>query len=178
MIARKKNMKFSIEKALEILQNTPNILDVLLAEISYVWIENNEGENSWSPHNVVAHLVYGEKTHWISRVRTILAGNENQIFKLFNGSTQFSDSKGKSISVLIAEFKLLRNKNVNELKSYNISEQQLLLRATHPEFGKVPLKQLLSAWVVHDLNHIKQITRVMARQYQSEMGPWIKYIKI
>jgi len=169
-------MDFSIDKVFEILQNTPNVLKVMLNNISAEWIENNEGENTWSPHNVVAHFIHGEKTHWISRVRTIVAGDENAVFKLFDSSSQFSNSKGKAVSILIDEFTELRNRNTKELKSFDINEDTLSLKATHPEFGKVELKQLLSAWVVHDLNHIKQIARVMAKQYKAEMGPWKKYI--
>jgi hypothetical protein len=171
-------MKFNIENALEILQNTPDVLKVLLNNVSVDWIENNEGGNTWSSYQVVAHLIHGEKTHWISRVRTILAGDENAVFKLFDSSFQFFNSKGKSISKLLDEFTELRNKNIEELKASKINNDLLLLKATHPEFGKVALKQLLAAWVAHDLNHIKQIARVMAKQCKAEMGPWDKYIKL
>jgi len=171
-------MEFKIDKAFEILQNTPNVLKVLLNDISVDWIERNEGENTWSPYEIVGHFIHGEKNHWISRVRTILAGDEDAVFKLFDSFAQFSSSKGKSISALLGKFAELRNINLEELKSYNISEGHLLLKATHPALGKVLLKQLLSAWVVHDLNHIKQIARVMAKQYKEEMGPWEKYILI
>ncbi|KAA3616869.1 MAG: DinB family protein [Calditrichaeota bacterium] len=171
-------MEFQIEKGIEILHNTPNVVKALLSNLSEDWIKMNEGEHTWSPFQIVGHFIHTEKAHWISRVRIILAGDEEVSFKLFSGLNQFLNSEGKSISELMAEFTELRNENIRELKSYNINSNNLLFKATHPEFGKVTLKQVLSAWIAHDLNHTKQIARVMASQYKPEMGPWEKYIKI
>ncbi|MGD8307748.1 MAG: DinB family protein [Ignavibacteria bacterium] len=171
-------MDFNIEKAFEIFHYTPKVLNILLSNISVDWIKNNEGTDTWSPYMVVAHLLHSEKTHWISRVRTILAGDEEAVFILFDSSFQFKNCEGKSIKLLIDEFTEFRYRNIKELQEYNIDDERLLLKATHPEFGKIQLKQLLAAWVAHDLNHIKQILRIMAMQLKEEMGPWKKYIII
>ena len=171
-------MKFELTKALEILKRTPETLKSLLKGLSSDCVEKNEGDNTWSPYDVLGHLIEGEKTDWVVRIEIILSPNTNKGFTPFNMSAQFEDSKGKSMDDLIGEFVSLRAENVRKLKSLNISDSDFDKIGIHPEFGEVTLKELISTWVAHDLGHIAQISRVMAKQYKSEVGPWIKYLGI
>ena len=138
----------------------------------------NEGENTWSPYDVVGHLIHGENTDWLPRTKIILQQGADTAFVPYDRFAQFENSKGKSLQELLSEFKILRKANIDELKYLNIGSEELKLTGIHPEFGGVTLKQLLSAWVVHDLGHIVQISRVMAKQYKEETGPWTKYLKV
>lgn len=169
--------KFSIEKSLEVLQQTPKTLDSLLNGLSDDWIFSNEGGETWSPYDVIGHLIHGEKTDWIPRLRQTLF-DENKVFTPFDRFAQFENSKGKSLSQLLSEFQVLRKENLDYLKSLNLSESDFEKEGIHPEFGSITVKQLLATWVTHDLGHIAQISRVMAKQYKNEVGPWTAYISI
>lgn len=171
-------MQFDIDKAIEVLERTPSVIKSLLSEISDEWTLNNEGENTWSPYDVVGHLVHGEKTDWMPRLEMVLANSETKTFEPYNRFAQFEMSKGKSLATLLSEFESFRKQNIDTLKAQNISEKDLSKIANHPSLGRVTLKNLLAAWVVHDLGHITQISRVMAKQYKDEIGPWSKYLTI
>jgi len=171
-------MQFDINRAIEVLERTPSVIKSLLSEISDEWTLNNEGENTWSPYDVVGHLVHGEKTDWMPRLEMVLGNSETKTFEPYNRFAQFEMSKGKSLATLLSEFELFRKENLDTLKAKNISEKDLNKIANHPSLGSVTLKNLLSAWVVHDLGHITQISRVMAKQYKEEIGPWSKYLTI
>lgn len=142
------------------------------------WLNNNEGEDTWSPYDVVGHLVHGERTDWIGRMNIILSDAEDKTFKPFDRFAQFEDSKGKTITILLNEFAELREQNLNTLQEKDITEEDFARTGIHPAFGKVKLSQLLSTWVVHDLSHIAQISRVMAKQYKEAVGPWQEYLSI
>lgn len=171
-------MEFELNKAIEILKRTPKSLKVLLNDLSNDWVYENEGINTWNPFDIVGHLIHGEKTDWIVRCNIILRNNSNNKFAEFDRFAQFENSKGKSLTELLNEFEQLRTKNIKELNSLNISNKELNLKGIHPEFGTINLRQLISTWVVHDLGHISQISRVMAKQYKDEVGPWIAYLGI
>lgn len=171
-------MKFSLFEALNLLERTPNVLQQFLKGLSSNWILTNEGNDTWSPYEVMEHLIQFEKKDWLQRIELILSDKAEKQFKPFDQVAQFDKSKVKLIDQLLQEFKAIRILNISRLKSMNISKQELEKTGVHPDFGEVTLAQLLSTWVVHDLNHISQITRVMARQYQSEVGPWTGYLKI
>jgi hypothetical protein len=171
-------MSFELKKSIEILERTPATIEQLLSGISDVWIYTNEGENTWSPFDVLGHLLHGEKTDWIERLNIILSDSGNKKFTPFDRFAQFNDSKGKTINDLLKEFKELRQKNMSILKSKNIDESMLNRKGIHPALGEVTLENLLATWVAHDLNHISQIVRVMAKQYKSEVGPWAEYLRI
>jgi uncharacterized damage-inducible protein DinB len=170
-------MDFSIDKALEVLQQTPNTLQSLLESLSHEWVFSNEGPETWSVFDVVGHLIHGEKTDWIPRLNIILY-EENKHFVPFDRFAQFEDSKSKSLQDLLHEFSSLRNENLVYLNRLSLSENQLEMTGIHPEFGTITAKQLLSTWVTHDLGHIAQIARVLAKQYKNEVGPWTQYISI
>jgi hypothetical protein len=171
-------MEFDINKAIQILERTPFVIDVLLKGLDKEWIINNEGGKTWSPYDVVGHFVIAEKTNWIPRIKAIVDDVGDHKFPPFDRFGQFEDSKGKSLDDLIEEFKSLRGQNIAYLK--NVLTEGSLLDKTgiHPEFGTVTFRQLLSTWVVHDFTHLSQIIRVMAGQYKEAVGPWAAYLSV
>ena len=171
-------MKYSVDKALEILRQTPKTLNSFLSNLSDDWIFSNEGDDSWSAYDILGHLIHGEKTDWIARMNIILSPNGNKTFESYDRFAQFEASKGKTFSELLMEFSELRIINLSYLESLQLSEAQMNLKGIHPELGEVTLSELLSCWVTHDLGHIAQIARVMAKQYKNEIGPWVAYIPI
>ena len=171
-------MDFTLQKSIEILERTPGVLRAMLQGVSVDWTSTNEGEETWSVYDIVGHLIHGEKTDWMTRAAIILSENAGKEFTLFDRFAQFEESKGKSLQDLLDEFKILREKNIENLLSKNITANELQEKGIHPAFGEVTLAQLLAAWVVHDFNHISQVSRVMAKQYKEAVGPWIKYLKI
>lgn len=171
-------MEFNLNKSVEILDRTPQVLKTFLTGLSVEWIVTNEGDETWSPYDVIGHLIHGEKTDWLVRANLILSDKVDKTFAPFDRFAQFEESKGKNISELLNEFQALRAKNLSELKSKNITLEGLKKTGVHPTFGNVTLEQLLSTWVAHDLGHIAQIARVMAKQYKDEVGPWREFLPI
>lgn len=171
-------LKFNLAQAIEVLERTPLLLDTMLRNLSEGWVTHNEGGETWSPYDVMGHLIHGESTDWIARTNIILSDGPNKTFAKFDRFAQFEESKGKTLAQLLDDFKTLRQKNIAYLKSKNLTEADLNKTGIHPAFGEVTLKQLLSTWTVHDLNHIAQISRIMAKQYTGEVGPWIEYLRI
>lgn len=171
-------MHFNLERSIEILERTPIVLKNMLSGLSDEWTLANEGDETWSAYDVVGHLIHGELTDWIPRAELILSGSGSKKFTPFDRFAQFEMSKGKSLAELLTTFKELRLKNIRHLRDRNISGQNLEEKGIHPEFGEVTLSQLLATWVVHDLNHIAQISRVMAKQYKEAVGPWTVFLKV
>ena len=171
-------MNLNIEKAITILERTPIVIEDYLTGLSPSWTECNEGENTWSAYDIVGHLVIGEKTDWMTRLQIILKEDGYKRFEPFDRFAQFEHSKGKTLAQLIKDFKLLRENNIAMLRSLNLKEDALQKKGIHPQFGEVTLAQLLSTWVVHDLGHISQISRVMAKHYNEDVGPWKEYLPI
>jgi DinB superfamily len=171
-------MQFEFTKSLELLERTPTVLEVMLNGLSQEWISNDEGPETWSPYDIVGHLIHGEKTDWVPRMEIILAQEGDRAFEKFDRFAQFEDSAGKTLRQLLDEFKALRKQNIDRLRSKNFGQHHFELAGKHPAFGAVTLAQLLAAWVVHDLNHISQISRVMAKQYYAAVGPWVEYLGI
>lgn len=171
-------MQFDLKKSLDILTRTPYVLDTLIGGIDDEWIHNNEGKDTWSPFDIVGHLIHGERTDWIPRTNLILSDSPTKEFESFNRFAQFEESKGKTLHQLLDTFKILRKENIFVLKSKNITGEDLSKKGVHPAFGEVTLKQLLATWTAHDLSHLAQIARVMAKQYTHEVGPWKQYLPI
>jgi len=171
-------MKFQIEKAVEILRQTPLTVKSLLGNLSEDWTGNDENSEDWSPFDVVGHLIHGEETDWIPRAEIILAQGENPAFVPFDRFAQFDKSKGKTLSELLETFAVLRKENLEKLRRLNITPEQLKLKGIHPELGEVNLEQLLATWVVHDLTHIRQIVTVLAKKYSENVGVWKEYLSI
>jgi hypothetical protein len=171
-------MNFSFSKSIEILERTPGTLHTMLQGLSPEWTLTNEGPDTWSVYDIIGHLIEGEKTDWVPRMEIILSDKADKTFEPFDRFSQFEQSKGKSLAELLSEFKSLREKNLACLRSKMRNIEDITQEGIHPAFGPVTLSQLLSTWTVHDLNHIAQISRVMAKQYVTEVGPWINYLKI
>ena len=171
-------MNFSLSKSIEILERTPEVLNVMLQNLSNEWTSNNEGGETWSVYDIVGHLIHGELTDWTPRMEIILSEKTDKTFTPFDRFAQFEKSKGKTLIQLLDEFKSLRLENINLLKSKELTNRDLERTGVHPAFGEITLSQLISTWTVHDLNHIAQISRVMAKQYTAEVGPWAAYLRI
>lgn len=168
---------FKLEDALAVLERTPESLRALLSGLSETWVSATEGEGTWSPYDVMGHLIHAEHTDWITRARHILAG-ESRPFEKFDRTAQFTESRGKSLGELLATFAELRRENVAALAGMKLTEDDLDRRGMHPELGEVTLAQLLATWVVHDLDHVAQVARVMAKTYADAVGPWQAYLSI
>jgi len=171
-------MNFNLTNSIEILQRTPDTLILMLKDISPEWTTGNEGAETWNVYDIVGHLIHGEKTDWMARTELILSDNVNKTFESFDRFAQFEESKGKTLNQLLNEFKMLREKNIEQLLSKKLTDKQMEEKGVHSVFGDVTLSQHLSTWVVHDLNHIAQISRVMAKQYKFNVGHWVDYLKI
>ncbi len=170
--------QFDLEQALELLSKTPAILNEWLGNLPVEWSRYKSDEESWSAFDVVGHLIYGEKTDWISRAQIILQREGIKEFEPFDRFAQYEESKGKTLENLLEEFGLLREKNLGILRGYDIQPDDYELQGKHPELGIVNLRQLVSTWVVHDLDHISQIAQEMAKRYKEEVGPWVEYLGI
>jgi uncharacterized damage-inducible protein DinB len=171
-------MEFQLDHAKDILSRTPAALNSLLRDLPDELVFSNEGPDTWSPFDVLGHLIHGEQTDWIPRAKIILADGEQRPFEPFDRVAMFEASKGKSLGALLAEFERLRSENLRQLEEMNLTPELLVKRGTHPELGMVTLGQLLATWVVHDLGHIAQVVRVMAKQYGEAVGPWRAYLSI
>jgi hypothetical protein len=168
---------FDLEEAVAVLSRTPTTVAALLDSIPDGLARATEGDGTWSPYDVVGHLIHGERTDWIPRARHILAG-QTRPFEPFDRSAQFVESAGKSLDELLAMFEELRSRNVAELVAMNLDGNDLKRTGLHPELGEVTLGQLLATWVVHDLDHVAQISRTMAKVYTDAVGPWQAYLSI
>lgn len=169
---------FSLERGLPILQRTPGVLSAMLRDLGPGWTTTNEGLDTWSAYDIVGHLLHGERTDWIPRAEIILAQGPDRRFAPYDRFAQFLESNGKSLTTLLDEFAERRAENLRTLTGWNLGERELALTGEHPAFGTVTLRQLLSTWVAHDLSHIAQVARVMAKQYRDAVGPWREYLPI
>lgn len=169
-------MEFDLAHAIAVLERTPRALHSLLADLPAAWTDATDGGDTWSAFTVVGHLVHGERADWIPRARIILDQGENRTFTPFDRTAQFRESEGKSLHELLHEFSSLRAESLITLASWNLTDEQLSLTGVHPAFGAVTLRQLLATWVAHDLGHLLQISRTMARQYRDAVGPWRAYL--
>ncbi|MEA2604242.1 MAG: hypothetical protein QOF89_5234 [Acidobacteriota bacterium] len=171
-------MSFDLADALAILGRTPTVLETLLRGTSASWHASNEGPETWSASDVVGHLIHGEETDWIPRARIILEHGEDRSFVPFDRFAQSTRFAGWSLDRLLDRFSELRQDNLETVRSWRLTDAQLALLGRHPELGTVNLQQLLATWVVHDLNHLAQIARVLAKQYKDEVGVWQAYLSI
>ena len=167
-----------LEECFAVLTRTPATFDALLRGLPEQWTTATEGPGTWSPYAIIGHLIHGEKTDWLPRVMVILEHGPDHPFESFDRDAQFRDSKGKSISSLLDEFAERRSDNLVQLRALNLQPAQLELVGTHPALGRVTLRQLVATWTAHDLAHILQVSRVMAKRYKQEVGPWAEYLSV
>jgi len=171
-------MTFALSDAVPVLRRTPGTLRALLADLPESWLYGNEGPKTWSPFDVIGHLIDGEETDWIPRARIILAGGPNPVFEPFDRFRHLRLNPGKPLVDLLDRFAQLRADNVATLEGFRLSPADLEREGVHPELGPVTLRQLLATWVAHDLGHIAQVARVMAKQYGEAVGPWRVYLPV
>jgi uncharacterized damage-inducible protein DinB len=168
---------FVLEDAATMLARTPATLSALLRDLPDSWINANEGGDTWSAFDVIGHLIHADRTNWMPRVMTILEHGDAKPLIEFDRFAHFQNSKGRTISSLLDEFAAVRKASVEALRS-TVTAADLDRAGRHPALGVVTLQQLLAAWVVHDFDHLMQISRVLARQYTDAVGPWRQYLRI
>jgi hypothetical protein len=171
-------MAFDLSEAIEILERTPSVLNSLLQGLSEEWLDSREEEDAFSPKDVLGHLILGEKTDWVPRMRIILEKGEGTPFEPFDPHGFAAEMEGKSSGALLLEFQQLRVENLRYLIGLKLSKEDLDRTGTHPELGAVTLRQLLAMWAVHDLGHLVQISRTMAKRYREDVGPWRTYTRV
>jgi hypothetical protein len=167
-----------LEQTTALLTRTPAALDALLRGLPESWTHRNEGENSWNVFDVIGHLIHGERTDWIPRIRIVLEHGEARAFDAFDRFAQQRESEGKTLNELLDTFAQLRAGNLQKLGEMNIEATDMERRGRHPSLGTVTLSNLLATWAAHDLTHLHQISRVMAHQYRDEVGPWTAYLGV
>ncbi|MBU5213931.1 DinB family protein [Heyndrickxia oleronia] len=171
-------MNFKLMEAIEVLQRTPQTLNEFVSGLSKGWLVCNEGEGTWNVTEVIEHLIEADKHNWIPRLETMLHEGERRPFPPFDRFAHLNNMSERTIQQQLREFKKVRTENITKLKTIIQTELQLELTGVHPEFGIVKVRELLSTWVVHDLTHISQIVRVMAKRYDMDVGPWREYLGI
>jgi hypothetical protein len=178
MDARRKAVEFQFDAALPVLRRTPTVLRALLLDLPGPWIAAAEGPGTWTPFDVVGHLIHGERTDWVPRVEHMLEHGDAVPFPAFDREAMFAASRGLSLGDLLDTFERLRTESLDHLVALGLTDADLARRGRHPEFGVVTMSQHLATWVAHDLTHISQVVRVMARQYSTAVGPWRAYLSI
>jgi len=171
-------MEFDLQQTIALLSRTPSSLNALLRDLPQTWTLGNEGPRTWSPYDIVGHLIHGERTDWMPRARMILEQGESRAFDPFDRLAQERESPGKSLGELLDEFARLRSQNVEALRAMNLQPEDFERRGCHPALGLVTLSQLLATWAVHDMTHLHQLARVMACQYREAVGPWSAYLGV
>ncbi|HLN98353.1 MAG TPA: DinB family protein [Pyrinomonadaceae bacterium] len=171
------SQRFSLDEAVAVLARTPVVLSAMLHGLPNTLIRATEGEGTWSPYDVVGHLIHGERTDWIPRARHILTG-ESRPFDTFDRTAQFTASAGRTLADLLEEFANLRRQNLATLEEWQLGASDFARTGMHPELGVVTLGQLLATWVAHDLDHLGQVARTIAKRYTTNVGPWIAYLSI
>jgi hypothetical protein len=171
-------MNFDLELSIDVLARTPATVQALLGGLTEPWTRRTEGADTFSPFDVVGHLIDGEETDWIPRARIILARGEHPRFEPYDRFRHWTRNRDRTLASLLDEFTELRAGNIALLRSWRLTAAELDLPGEHPSLGPVTLRQLLAAWVVHDLGHIAQAVRVMAKQYYGEVGPWVPYLPV
>jgi DinB superfamily len=171
-------MSFELDSGARVLARTPPTLDALLRDLPEEWVRATEGPDTFSPFDVVGHLIDGEETDWIPRARIILARGPDLRFEPYDRFRHRTRNLGRTLASLLTEFAELRSANLALLTSWKLTPASLDLRGMHPGLGSVTLGQLLAAWVVHDLGHVAQVARVMAKRYRQGVGPWVPFLPI
>lgn len=171
-------MEFDLSAGTAVLERTPHALRAMLAGLPPAWTDATEGLETWSPYDIVGHLIHGERTDWIPRARLILARGPQRRFAPVDRFAQFRESRGRPLDELLDEFARLRAESLATLAEWRLDDARLALEGEHPAFGPVTLRQLLATWVAHDLGHVAQTARVMAKQYREAVGPWRAYLPV
>jgi hypothetical protein len=170
--------EFSLSELSAVLTRTPASLNALLRGLPDTWVRRNEGGDTWCAFDILGHLIVGERTDWMPRVRILLQHGEARPFDSFDRFAQSRESKDQSFEQLLDDFARLRSENLAALQALHLQPEDLTRRGKHPALGVVTLAELLATWAVHDLTHLHQLSRVMAHQYREAVGPWIAYLGV
>ncbi len=170
--------EFNLNETIAMLERIPASVNALLRGLPNLWVRGNEGKDTWSPYDILGHLIFGEKTDWIPRVRMILEQGEARPFEPFDRFAQMKGNKNEPLEKLLDDFARLRKESLSALRALNLQPEDLGRRGRHPALGVVTLSELLAAWAVHDLTHLHQLSRVMAHQYRAAVGPWSAYMGV
>jgi hypothetical protein len=171
-------MTFQLSLAIPVLESTPAVLRAMLEGVHESWLRNNYGPDTFCPFDVVGHLIHGDRTDWIPRMKRILEHGELRAFEPFDRDAMYAECRGQGIGELLDTFACVRRENVTALRAARLTDDDLKRTGMHPAIGAVTLRQLLATWVAHDLNHIHQVAKCMAYQYRSEVGPWRTYLGV
>lgn len=172
------HINFRLQEAIEILERTPQTLKQFLSGLSDGWLQSNEGDGTWNVHEVMEHLIEAEKHNWIPRVQSIVVEGGHHVFPAFDRFSHLKEASERTTEEALQDFSIIRKTSISSLNDIILSNPDLEKTGLHPEFGLVKLRELLSAWVVHDFTHISQIVRVMAERYRNDVGPWSAYLGI
>jgi hypothetical protein len=170
--------QFKLPETIALLERTPVAFGALLRGLPDIWTQRNEGEDTWTAFDVMAHLIHGERTDWMARARIILQNGESRTFERFDRLGHIPESRGKSLDQLLDEFARLRRENLAALRALSLQSEDLARRGRHPALGVVTLAELLATWAAHDLTHLHQLSRLMAHQYRAAVGPWSVYLGV
>ncbi len=171
-------MNFNLKKSIELLERTPEVFSALFNNSTHNWDRINEGEKTWSAYNIIGHLIHGEKTDWIPRAEIILGSLKNKTFEAYDRFAQETLYSSQKTDALLNEFRILRTKNIQKLKSWNLTESDLNKEGIHPDLKTVTLRELIATWTVHDMVHLNQVSRVLVKHYAEDIGPWKNYVRL
>ena len=171
-------MPFSLDSALAVWRSTPAAFDALLRNLPESLLHANEGTDTFSPFDVIGHMIHGEEADWLARARIIMAQGPDRRFVPFDRFAHRDRGAGRRIGALLDEFAALRHANLEQLLAWDLQPEHMSLTGIHPTFGTVTLEQLLATWMVHDLGHLAQVSRVLAKQQREEVGPWIAFLPV
>lgn len=143
-----------------------------------LWCTVTKGKDTWTAFDILGHLIFGERTDWMPRIRILLESGEARPFDPFDRFAQFKESQGQPLERLLDDFARLRTENLAALRALNLRREDLTRRGRHPALGVVTLSELLAAWTAHDLTHLHQLSRVMAHHYRDATGPWSAYLGV
>jgi len=169
---------FNLDETIAVLTRTPATLNAQLHGLPAIWVQGNEGKDTWSACDIVGHLIVGERTDWMPRARIILASGKQRAFDPFDRFAQAKESQGKTLDQLLEEFARLRGENLSALQALNLQPEDFKREGKHPALGVVTLSELLATWAIHDLTHLHQLSRVMAYQYRDTVGPWSAFLGV
>jgi hypothetical protein len=172
------SVELNLNETIALLERTPACVNALLRGLPNLWVRGNEGKDTWSPYNIVGHLIFGEQTDWIPRVRMILEHGEARSFEPFDRFAQMKGSQNEPLEKLLDDFASMRKESLSALRAMNLQPEDLARRGRHPALGVLTLSEFLAAWAVHDLTHLHQLSRVMAHQYCDAVGPWSAYMGV
>ena len=169
-------MTFQLPEAIAVLERAPAAYRALLAGLPEPWLFTAEGPGTWSPYDIIGHLIHGERTDWMVRTRHILAHGEAVPFLPFDREAMLAEPQGNTLAELLDTFEMLRAENLAALHALHLTEADFARAGRHPALGRVTLVQLLATWVAHDLSHLAQVSRVMGKRYRDLVGPWREYL--